>query len=385
MIKHFKIMDYALSSLMRRKYKSMAIIIAFSVVVTALASILFFSKSLKLEASYLLDSAPDLIVQRTIGGRHDFIPVEYTKKISKIPGIGDVTPRYWGYYYDALTDANFTVLGVEGEPKSLQLLTGRLPENNMECAIGAGVARIRKTEPGGELILIDHTNLGVLYEVVGVFESDSSLLTNDLVVLTNGTVQDFFGLPPGRATDLAVNVYNKKELQTAASKIKKLFPDTRPITKTELVRTYDMVFNWRSGMMLTVFSAAVIAFCILAWDKATGISAEEKQEIGILKAIGWDTSEVLELKFWEGLAIALTSYCLGIIAAYLHIYMFDAYLLAPVIKGWSVLFPEFHLTPQLDPYLVFTVGFLTITPYVASTVIPSWKAAITDPETIMRG
>lgn len=385
MIRHLKIIDYALSSLLRRKYKSLAISIAFTFVVTALASILFFSKSLKVEASYLLDSAPDLIVQKVIGGRHDFIATEYADEIRKIPGIGEVKPRYWGYYYDALTAANYTVLGTDGEVKTLKLLEGRLPDSNNECAVGAGVAALRKTGPGGELILVDSTNMGVVYEVVGVFQAESSLLTNDLLVFTNDAVIDFFGLPPDRSTDLAVTVYNTKELQTAATKIKRLFPDTRPITKSELVRTYDMVFNWRSGMMLTVFSSAVIAFCILAWDKATGISADEKQEIGILKAIGWDTSEVLALKFWEGLIIALTSYCTGIIAAYLHIYMFDALLLAPIIKGWSVLFPDFHLTPVLDPYLVFTVGFLTITPYVASTVIPAWKAAITDPETIMRG
>ena len=30
----------------------------------------------------------------------------------------------------------------------------------------------------------------------------------------------------------------------------------------------------------------MIAFCILAWDKATGISAEEKREIGIRVALG---------------------------------------------------------------------------------------------------
>ncbi|MDW7773939.1 MAG: FtsX-like permease family protein [Desulfobulbaceae bacterium] len=385
MIKHFKIIDYALSTIWRRRYKSLAIILAFTLVVTALVSVLLFTKSLKLEASYLLKSAPDLIVQRTIGGRHDFLPTEYAEKIGTIPGIGAVRPRYWGYYYDAFTDANFTVMGTDGEPDTMQLLAGRMPENNHECAVGAGVAALRKTEPGGELILIDSTNMGVIFEVVGIFEADSGILTNDLVVFTNEAVIDFFGYPPDRATDLAVTVYNKKELQTAAAKIKRLFPDTRPITKSELVRTYDMVFNWRSGMMLTVFSSALIAFCILAWDKATGISADEKQEIGILKAIGWDTSEVLALKFWEGLIIALTSYCIGIIAGYLHIYFFGAVFLAPVIKGWSVLFPEFNLTPQLDPYMVFTVGFLTITPYVASTVIPAWKAAITDPETIMRG
>ena len=84
--------------------------------------------------------------------------------------------------------------------------------------------------------------------------------------------------------------------------------------------------------MLTVFSASVIAFCILAWDKATGISADEKQEIGILKAIGWDTSEVLVLKFWEGMIIALTSYLLGTIAAFLHIYMFSWHSLPPLSR-----------------------------------------------------
>jgi hypothetical protein len=30
------------------------------------------------------------------------------------------------------------------------------------------------------------------------------------------------------------------------------------------------------------------------------------------------------------------------------------------------------------------MGFLTVVPYVASTVIPSWTAAITDPEEVMR-
>jgi lipoprotein-releasing system permease protein len=385
MIKHLKIIDYALTSLGRRKYKSLAIITAFTVVVSALASILLFSRALQTEAAYILDSAPDLIVQRTVGGRHDLIPLEYSEKIKKISGIGAVSERYWGYYYDPLTRANYTILGTDGNETTLELLEGRLPAAADECAIGAGVAAIKRTGAGGELILVDSSNTGVLYEVVGVFRADSSLLTNDLILLANEVVVDFFGYPPGMATDVAVQVYNKNELQTAAAKVKRLLPDSRPITKAEIVRTYEMVFNWRSGMMMTVFSAAVIAFCILAWDKATGISADEKQEIGILKAIGWDTSEVLALKFWEGLIISLTSFLLGTLAGYLHIFVFNAFLLAPVIKGWSVVFPDFHLTPHLDPYLVFTLAFFTVTPYVASTVIPAWKAALADPETFMRG
>ena len=385
MIKHLKIIDYAITSLFRRKYKSLAIITAFAIVVAALASILLFSSALKKEASSVLDSAPDLIVQRNVGGRHDLIPLEYAEKIKKIPGIGEVHPRYWGYYFDPLTEANFTIQGTAGNTGSLQLLEGRLPSGRDECAVGAGVAALKKTGTGGELILVNSRNTGVLYEVVGVFSTDSAMLTNDLIILSNDTVIDFFGYPEGKATDIAAQVYNRNELQTAATKVKKLFPDSRPITKTELMRTYEMVFNWRSGMMLSVFSAALIAFCILAWDKATGISADEKQEIGILKAIGWDTSEVLALKFWEGLIISLTSFLLGTIIGFVHVFSFDSFFLAPVIMGWSVVFPHFDLTPHLDPYLVLTLGSLTVIPYVASTVIPAWKTAITDPESIMRG
>lgn len=385
MTKHIKILEHALSSIVRRRVKNLAIIVAFSFAVSALATILFFTDSLKKEAENILTSAPDLIVQKTKGGRHDLIPVEYAEKIKKIPGVGEVTPRYWGYYYDALTKANYTLTGLMSKESSLDFVTGRLPEARGETAIGAGVADIRNSEVDGELILINSENLGVLYEVVGVFSTDSVLLTNDLVVLSNDDIIDFFDFPAGKATDIAVRVYNSSEVQTVASKVKRLFPDTRPITKSELVRTYDMVFNWRSGMMIAVFSGAVIAFCIMAWDKATGISAEEKQEIGILKAIGWDTSDVLALKFWEGVIIALTSFFLGVIAGFVHVFFFDSSILAPIIKGWSVLFPDFRLTPHINVYQLFVMGFLIITPYVVSTIIPAWKTAITDPDTVMRG
>ena len=164
-----------------------------------------------------------------------------------------------------------------------------------------------------------------------------------------------------------------------------LLPDTRPIMKSEIIRTYDTVFNWRSGMVLTMFLGALVAFCILAWDKATGLSAEERQEIGILKAIGWETANILELKFWEGAVISLTSYLTGIILAYMHIFYFGGSFLAPALQGWSVIFPSFRLMPYVNLYQIFIILYLTVLPYVASTIIPSWKAAVTDPDVVMRG
>jgi ABC-type lipoprotein release transport system permease subunit len=384
-MRRLKILEYALSSLGRRKGKNLSIIAVYAFTITVLASILLLSHALRVEASAILADAPDVVVQRVSAGRHDLISTDVIGPLQQIPGVGEVRPRYWGYYFDGITGANYTVLGIDQRRTvELEMVDGALPEAPGECAIGVGVSEVREVAIGDELVLVDSRGVGVIFEVVGASRSESKLLTNDLVVMSNADVIEFFGLPENRATDLSVEVYNPNEVQTVATKIKGLYPDTRPITRSEIIRTYDAVFHWRSGMVLTVFFSALIAFCILAWDKATGISAEEKREIGILKAIGWSTSDVLELKFWEGAAISVTSFLLGLIAAFVHVFLLDAPALAAVVKGWSVLFPQFRVTPSLNLYQIFVMGFLTVVPYIASTVIPSWAAAITDPEEVMR-
>ncbi len=384
-MRHLKILEYALSSLLRRKYKNLSLVAVYALIIAILASILFLTHALKKEAEAVFVDAPNLIVQKISAGRHDLIPTTFLDAVRKIAGVGDVHPRYWGYYFDALSQSNYTLMGIgEGLP-GLELVEGRMPTAKGECTIGQGVAKAQFTGLNDQLVLIDSHNKGIPFRIVGVFDATSNLLSNDLVLMTRQGLKEFFDFPDDRATDIVVEVYNPDEISTVAAKIKKILPDTRPIARDEIFRTYDSVFNWRSGMMLTLFSAALIAFVILAWDKATGISGEEKGEIGILKAVGWDTSDILELKFWEGIVISLTALLTGLAGAFVHVFFFNAPMLAPVLKGWSVLFPAFQLTPYIDLYQVFVVALLTVLPYVACTVIPSWKAAVTDPEMIMRG
>ncbi len=385
MQRHRKILEYALSSLSRRKYKNLSLIVVFSFIITVLSSVLFLTHSLQTEAENILIAAPELIVQKLAGGRHELIPVEYTKRIKMIPGVGKVIPRYWGYYYDTLTGGNYTLIGVDREMDGLTLLEGDMPIEAGECAIGRGVANARRIELGEDLVLTDGQGAFSMFTVVGVFRAASDLLTNDLVVLFHEDVIQLFRMPQDKATDIVVEVFNHTETPVVARTIQRLLPDTRPIMKSEIIRTYRTVFNWRSGMVLTMFSGALVAFCILAWDKATGLSAEERQEIGILKAIGWETANILELKFWEGVIISLTSYLTGILLGYLHIFYFGGSFLSPALKGWSIIFPSFRLTPYINLQQILTLMFITVLPYVASTIIPSWKAAITDPDVAMRG
>lgn len=384
MIRQLKILEHALSGLLRRKYKNLSLLVVYAFTIATLGSVLFLTHALKSEATGSLSEAPELVVQRLAAGRHDLIPISYAETIRELPGVAKVTPRVWGYYFDALVHANFTLMGYSDAPQDIELMEGRLPTAPDECAVGIGISGIYGAEIGDRLVMIDSQEQNRLYEITGHFRSASSLLTNDLILMPEQTLRDFFAMQQNLATDIAVEVYNQREVKTLAKKIRFHLPDTRPITRSEILHTYETIFNWRSGMMLAVTVAALIAFCILAWDKATGISADEKREIGILKALGWETADVLAVKFWEGLAISLSAFLIGIITAWVHVFSLGAPALTPILKGWSVLFPTFELTPQVDLYQLFVLAFLTIIPYLACTLIPAWKAAITDPEQVMR-
>jgi ABC-type lipoprotein release transport system permease subunit len=111
---------------------------------------------------------------------------------------------------------------------------------------------------------------------------------------------------------------------------------------------------------------------------------EERREMGVLKAVGWETSEVIAMKSWEGVIISLTAFFGGTLLAYAHVFFSSALLFEPVLKGWAVLYPRFQLVPHIDPYQVLALFFLTVMPYTVATVIPSWNAATVDPDSIMR-
>jgi len=66
------------------------------------------------------------------------------------------------------------------------------------------------------------------------------------------------------------------------------------------------------------------------------------------------------------------------------VFFFGGTIFVPMLKGWSVLFPRFHLTPHAELSLIFVVYLLSVVPYMMAALVPAWKAAITDPDMVMR-
>ncbi|MGZ4991046.1 MAG: ABC transporter permease [Methylobacter sp.] len=397
------IIDFTISSLLRRKVKNFGLLALYTLIVFILASTMFFTYAIKKEASLILKGAPEIVVQKIVAGRHDLFPVSYIETIKNIRGVSSVESQLWGYYYDSLVSANYTLLTppsndavrpsakttmVEsesgGQPaKPLFELGGAVLEPGT-LIIGNGIARLRAIGKGDFMPFRAFDGKVMNFRIVGVLSSESELVSSDLMLITGEDFRKLFGIDQSRVTDLTVAVGNPSEVEMVASKIKKLLPDARPIIRDEILRTYDSIFNWRGGMMIVIFSAAVLAFVIFAWDKASGLSAGERREIGILKAVGWETSDVIQMKFWEGAVVSLTAFFTGVILAYVHVFFTGSIVFEPALKGWSSLYPNFELTPFINLEQLTTLFFLTVVPYTVATIVPIWRAATIDPDSAMR-
>lgn len=401
------IIDFTLSSLLRRKVKNIGLWVLYMLVVFLLASVMFYTHAIKKEAVNILRHSPEIIVQRMIAGRHDLFPVRYLDTLKAIRGVEAVGTRLWGYYYDGSSGANYTLLVPPEQPVGEEKARAKSRTVTVEedlhheeqhplftvegvtlepgsVIIGAGIARVRQTGPGEYMTFRAQDGKVLSLKIGGVLASHSELVSSDLMLITEADFRKVFGMPEGLVTDAVVAVTNPEEVTTVSTKISKQLPDSRPIVRDEIRRTYDSIFNWRGGMMIVILSSAVFAFVIFAWDKASGLSASERREIGILKAIGWETSDIILMKFWEGAVISLTAFLAGVILAYIHVFFTSAMLFEPAMKGWSTLFPAFKPVPFINAEQLIVLFFLTVVPYTMATVVPSWRAATIDPDTAMR-
>jgi ABC-type lipoprotein release transport system permease subunit len=294
-------------------------------------------------------------------------------KIKNIRGARDVKPRLWGYYFQPATGTNYTIMAPDD-----------FRHKEDQVVIGDGVLRTWGKMYKNKLSFETYDGQVLTLGIAGTFSSQSDLISSDLILTSKASFRRLFGLPEYFATDLVLRIRNPKETSTIAKKIKLILPDTRPVQKDEIKRTYAALFGWRSGFIIVLLAAAIASFFIFALDKATGLSAEEKREIGILKGVGWDTSDILLMKFWEGATVSLTAFLMGVILAYIHVYFASAPLFEHALKGWAVLYPKFTLKPEINLFQLTTLFFLTVLPYSLVTIIPCWKASVSDPDSVMR-
>ena len=371
------LLDFAVASLARRPTKNLGLTLVYALVVFLLGSVMLFGSAVRREAAAILADAPEIVAQNMVMGRHELATGADLDALKGLRGVRRVEPRLWGYLWDSAGAANYTLMVPSPTDGAHAVAAG-------ESIVGEAVARARKLTVGKPFFLVSPTGKFLRTRVKAVLSDASALVSADLVLVDEASFRTFFGLPADRWTDFALTITNPREVSTVSEKASVKLPGYRFVTRADIHRTNEALFSWREGLALALFASSLLAFVILAFDKASGLSAEERREIGILKAIGWETSDVLRMKLWEGVVISLTAFLLGLLAAWVHVSAFSAGLFEPVLKGWSTLYPQFALSPRIDALEIATLALMTVVPYTAATVVPIWKTAVTDPDTVMR-
>ena len=387
---NFYLLEYALHSLWRQKSKTVFTGLVLTLLIFLLSALFFIASSLKYELAQSVDALPEITVQKLQGGKHTNISNAAVDTILAIQGVEDAIARVWGYYYFQKAGVPFVLVGVDPfeaqYTKSLQKIVENFEiAEHEQMFVGKGVYKILQEHHYDEnfnFILSD----GSLYTlpVSGVFTDAIELESNDMIILSKQSAREIFAIDAKEATDIVVKVANPQEIAMVASKIQLAFPDARIITKEALEISYANIIDYKSGVFLSLFIVSFFTFFMIIYDKLSGMSTEEKKEIGILKALGWRVELILKEKLYEALLLSFVSYLFGVSLALFYVYILHAPLLRNIFEGYSVLRSSFELPFVLDFQTLALLFFLSIPLYVAATIIPSWRVATQEADEVMR-
>jgi len=388
------LIQYAINAILRQKSKNFFILTIFILLTFLLTSIFFISNSIKYELNSTVEALPQITVQKIKAGKSYDIDTSVVDDILTITGVTDAVARVWGYYYFENVGVNFTIVGLDTYEnqykKSFENIVKKFDLNelseNSSMIVGQGVFESFKKgyylqnyfnfiKPDGSIKKLT---------IAGTFNSDIQLESNDVIIMSKENIREIFDINEDKTTDIVVKVANPEEIDTIAQKIKLIYPDTRVVTSEDFKVSYQNIFNYKSGIFLTIFIISLFTFFIIIYDKSSGLSSEEKREIGILKAIGWTVDDVLKEKFYESFIISFLAYMIGIISAFAFVYLFQAPLLREVFVGYSELKTTFELPFVFDFQTLFLVFFLSVPIYIAATIIPSWRTATLETDEVIR-
>lgn len=335
----------------------------------------------------MLNDGGDVYVMRDGYGSNASIELEMIENIMRIQGVSRVVPRVVGRTY--VRGRFLAVLGIESAsmPRTLLMSRGRLPEARGEVIIGEGAAAYLNMDLGTRFSINIRRRL--TFEVVGLFRSASSIWNVDLLGMGFEDASDLFEMR-GNATDLSV--HTRPGYERIVDVIVRLAESGKETGKTGLrVQTRDLIhhytqrgFNVKAGIF-TGFYCIVFALGVPILGVISGFGlAERRREIGVMRATGWQTEEVLEMVALENLLLSLVSLPIifGTAAVWIHFFN-GAWIADFFIPGREIMIP-FSVPSRIFPIPLVLGTIMAVVLTMAGGIYSSWRSAVVPPSEALR-
>jgi ABC-type lipoprotein release transport system permease subunit len=214
---------------------------------------------------------------------------------------------------------------------------------------------------------------------------ETSIFSHDLVLLNTVDARQLIGLPEGYASDLAIDVFHEDEQDAILSDLTAAFPwPVRCITRQQSEGVYANHLNRISTFGAIAFIPAVLAICILA---AVNIrkSMGRQPDLGIMKAMGWTTGNIVRLHLYRTLYVCLPAAVVGMGLAFFLVYGSGAVWPGKLLFGWEGDPPYLYLDPKGAVTVLLEVTGFILAPVVASALAPAIKSATQDVHNLIEG
>ncbi|KLE02563.1 ABC transporter permease [Aliarcobacter butzleri] len=373
--------------LVKHKSKHFAIFLISIFIVFLTSSILFIKNSLQKEISQALENQSDFIIQKTIANKIKDIDTSLIDKFYEINGVSKVTQRVYGQYYFMPENVYFTIIGIDFfEETTNQDLKELLNFLNISkflekdsMIIGNGVKKVLDKYAYFDSydFKLENENLKNI-KIFKDLPKEANLIANDLIIMDINIAKKILDIKSDFATDIILDVPNPLERQNVKEQILLKESNIRILQKDELKKEYENMFNYKGGIFLILFIVVIFTFILVLYQRYSMISSNDKREIGILKAVGWSIKDIIKLKIIENFIVAFMAFIIGVIFAYIFVFILQAPILKNIFIGFSNIKNDFILNQNIKISNLITLFLFFMVPFLSAVLIPVWKIAVID-------
>ena len=379
--------------LSKHKSKHIAIFIISILIVFMISSVLFISNSLKKEVFSTLNNQSDFVIQKTNNGKIFDTPISWIDDFSSINGVKNIQQRVYGQYYFMPENVYFTIIGVdffeENTNKNIKELLSVLNISdflqNDSMIIGNGIKKIFEKYhyfDSYDFKLLNKQSLNL--KIFKDLPQKANLVANDLIIMDINLAKKILNINEENSTDIVLNVPNDLEKQNIKEQLILKHSNIRILQKEALKKEYENMFNYKGGIFLVLFIVVIFTFILILYQRYSMISSSDKKEIGILKAVGWSIKDIIKLKIIENFIIGFMAFIIGVIVAYIFVFILNAPVLKNIFIGFSNLQNDFILNANIEFSTLITLFLFFIIPFLSAVLIPVWKIAVIDANESMK-
>jgi lipoprotein-releasing system permease protein len=310
--------SWAARDVMRRPLEALLALLALSSLVVLLAAGLLLSSGLSATSQTLLEAGPSLVARRVGPNGWQPMPEAALARARHVTGVTRASLRIFG-----VVRFQERAVTVVGEPAASKR---PLAEKTAIC----GPAFDAKV---GEFIRLDGATHET-FKVVEVLSEKRGLAAHDLIVVPKAAARRLLGLPKNSASDLALWVFHQNEMDAIRPDLERALGFAVVITtQKQAIGAAKARIERAAGVRVTVLLPALLALALLTLAM-TRIQLGSRRDIGLLKALGWRSADVVRLSVFRALIIGLPAIALGLVAGYALVF-FGARWAGHLLFGWT--------------------------------------------------